>query len=155
MQKLLNKDTSFRHKAAFGKRIEHYIIGLMLKKGLDCYIPMVDDDKIDVVIKKQNGEFVEVQIKAMSKDNQVQNMANFTALVHPQIRKNYYFVFYSEYFDKYWILSSEEFINKSTEVKTGKNKGKRCIKFNYVKNKKPETLDALEQFCHSDFKPFF
>ena len=38
---------SFRHSAAFGKRIEYYIVGLMLKQGLDVYLPMVDDDAID------------------------------------------------------------------------------------------------------------
>jgi len=40
---------SFRHNAEFGKRIEYYIIGLMLKEDIDCYVPLVDDDGIDVV----------------------------------------------------------------------------------------------------------
>ena len=35
--------------------MEYYLIGLMLKEGLDCYIPMVDDDGIDVVIRKNDG----------------------------------------------------------------------------------------------------
>ena len=43
---------NFRHSAAFGKRIEYYVIGLMLKEGLDVFLPMVDDDAIDAVIKK-------------------------------------------------------------------------------------------------------
>lgn len=34
----------FRHSAGFGKRMEFYLIGKMLKEGLDCYIPLVDDD---------------------------------------------------------------------------------------------------------------
>ena len=40
----------------------------MLKEGIDCYVPLVDDDGIDVVIRKQDGSFIEVQIKARSKD---------------------------------------------------------------------------------------
>lgn len=60
----IKKSKSFRSNASFGKRIEFYIIGLMLKEGLDVYIPMVDDDAIDVVVKKPNDSFVEVQIKA-------------------------------------------------------------------------------------------
>ena len=40
----------FRHSAGFGKRIEYWIIGRMLKEGLDVYVPLVDDDAIDAVI---------------------------------------------------------------------------------------------------------
>ena len=60
--------TSFRNTASFGKRIEYYLIGLMLKEGLDIYLPMVDDDAIDAVVKKPDGSFVEIQIKARSKE---------------------------------------------------------------------------------------
>lgn len=31
---------TYRHSAAFGKRMEYYIIGLMLKEGLDVYVPI-------------------------------------------------------------------------------------------------------------------
>jgi len=90
---------SFRHTAAFGKRIEYYIIGLMLKEGLDVYMPLVDDDAIDAVIKKPDGSFVEVQIKARSKDVTFGDAALFAALKH-EYRPNYWFVFYSERMDK-------------------------------------------------------
>ena len=66
MEEESKKVTSFRNSAAFGKRIEFYIIGLMLKDGLDVYIPLVDDDAIDAVVKKPDGSFIEVQIKAPS-----------------------------------------------------------------------------------------
>jgi len=58
---------TFRHSASVGKRIEYWIIGNMLKEGLDVYIPMVDDDAIDLVIKRGEDFFVSVQIKARSK----------------------------------------------------------------------------------------
>ncbi len=58
---------TFRHSAGFGKRIEYWVIGLMLKEGIDVYVPLVDDDAIDAVIKKHDGTFIEVQIKARSK----------------------------------------------------------------------------------------
>jgi hypothetical protein len=86
---------SFRHSAAFGKRIEYYIIGLMLKEGLDVYLPMVDDDAIDAVIKKPDGSFVEVQIKARSKHVLFGDGALFAAIPH-DYRNNYWFVFYAE-----------------------------------------------------------
>ena len=55
---------SFRHSAGFGKRIEYWIIGLMLKEGIDVYIPLVDDDAIDAVVRRADGSFITVQIKA-------------------------------------------------------------------------------------------
>ena len=35
------KTKTFRHSAGFGKRIEFWIIGRMLKEGLDVYVPLV------------------------------------------------------------------------------------------------------------------
>lgn len=57
---------SFRHNAGFGKRMEYKLIGTMLMEGLDCYVPLVDDHGVDLVIKKGDGIFIEVQIKARS-----------------------------------------------------------------------------------------
>ena len=51
---------SHRHSADFGKRIEYYIVGLMLKDRLDVYLPLVDDGAIDSVVKRPGGTFVEV-----------------------------------------------------------------------------------------------
>ena len=125
---------SFRHSAAFGKRMEYYIIGLMLKEGLDVYLPMVDDNAIDAVVKKPDGSFVEIQIKARSKDVVFGDAALFAALTH-DYRPNYWFVFYSERMNKTWIMSSKEFIDESNQNKKGKNVGKRSIWFNGKKTK--------------------
>lgn len=135
---------SFRHSAAFGKRIEYYVIGLMLKQGLDVYLPMVDDDAIDAVIKKPDGTFVEVQIKARSEHVVFGDGALFAAIPH-NYRKNYWFVFYSERMNKTWILSSQEFINEAVQNKNGKNIGKRSIWFN-GKNTKEKTEHVKPQF---------
>ena len=78
------------HNAGFGKRIEYFIIGKMLKEGLDCYVPLVDDDGIDCVIRQGNGRYIEVQIKARSKDVKMGDAALFAALEH-EPRDNYFF----------------------------------------------------------------
>ncbi len=135
---------NFRHSAAFGKRIEYYVIGLMLKEGLDVFLPMVDDDAIDAVIKKPDGSFVEVQIKARSKYVKFGSAALFAAIPH-EYRKNYWFVFYSERMDKMWILSSREFIEKSVQNKTGEHKGIHSIWFN-GKNTREKTEHVKPQF---------
>ncbi len=77
----------FRSTASFGKRIEYCIAGLMLKEGLDVYFPMLDDDAIDAVVKKPDGRFVEVQIKARSKRVVFGDAALFAALRQCILRK--------------------------------------------------------------------
>ena len=135
---------SIKNAAAFGKRIEFYIVGLMLKEGLDVYLPLVDDDAIDAVVKKPDGSFVEVQIKARSKKVVFGGAAQFPTLKH-EYRPNYWFVFYSERMDKIWILSSKEFVKDSTLLKSGKHKGKRSIWFN-GKNTKAKSEHVKPQF---------
>jgi len=143
---------SFRHSAAFGKRIEYYIVGLMLKEGLDVYMPLVDDDAIDAVVKKPDGSFVEVQIKARSKRVKFGAAALFAALKHEN-RKNYWFVFYSERMDKIWIMSSKEFIAESNQNKSGVNKDKRSIWLNgrNTKEKIEHVKPQFEKYLVTNF----
>ena len=144
--------TSFRNTASFGKRIEYYLIGLMLKEGLDIYVPMVDDDAIDAVVKKPDGSFVEIQIKARSKEVTFGDAALFAAIPH-EYRKNYWFIFYSERMDKMWIMSSKEFIENSHQNKQGKNTGKRVIWFNGKSSKKhtEHCKPQFEKYLESNF----
>ena len=135
---------SFRNSAAFGKRMEYYLVGLMLKEGLDVYMPLVDDDAIDAVVKKPDGTFVEVQIKARSNTVSFGDTGLFAALKH-EYRKNYWFVFYSERMDEMWIMSSKEFIKEANQNKTGKNIGNRSIWFN-GRNTKAQTEHTKPQF---------
>ncbi|MBV6878894.1 hypothetical protein NG800_018145 [Epilithonimonas ginsengisoli] len=143
---------SFRHAAAFGKRIEYYVIGLMLKQGLDVFLPMVDDDAIDAVIKKPDGTFVEIQIKARSTQVKFGDGGLFAALTH-EYRKNYWFVFYSERMETTWILSSSEFLKEARQNKTGINEGKRSLKLNGVNSKiqKEHVLPQFQKYVVKDF----
>lgn len=143
---------SFRHSAAFGKRIEFYVVGLMLKEGLDVFIPLVDDDAIDAVVKRPDGRFVEIQIKARSKDVIFGDAALFAAMTHEH-RKNYWFVFYSERMETIWILSSREYLACSHQNKNGKNAGKRSIWFNGKNTKalSEHTKPQFEKFVTKNF----
>ena len=127
----------FRNSAAFGKRIEYYVVGLMLKVGLDVYLPLVDDDAIDAVVKRPDGRFVEVQIKARSETVGFGDAALFAAMKH-ELRQNYWFVFYSERMDTMWIMSSNEFIVAGHQNRNGKYSGSRSIWFN-GKNTRAQT----------------
>ena len=142
---------AFRHSAGFGKRIEYWVVGLMLKHGLDVYLPLVDDDAIDAIVKKPDGNFVEVQIKARSKTVKTGDAALFAAITH-EPRKNYWFVFYSERLDIIWIMSSEEFIEEAVQNKNGINVGKRSIWFNGTKTNK--TTNEKEEYCKERYEKY-
>lgn len=141
----------FRHSAGFGKRIEFWIIGLMLKEGLDVYVPLVDDNAIDAVVKRQDGSFVSVQIKARSSNVIPGDAALFAAIPH-EARDNYWFVFYSERMDTIWLMTSEEFIEMAVQNKTGKNKRKRSIWFNGKKRDK--TAGKSVEYCKPQFEKY-
>ena len=83
---------SFRSLAAFGKRIEYWIVGRMLKEGLDVYLPLVDDDAVDALVRRPDGSTALVQIKARSRDVIPGDAALFAAIDHPKERKDYWFV---------------------------------------------------------------
>ena len=142
---------SFRHSAGFGKRMEYALVGKMLMEGLDVYLPLVDDHGVDCVIKKANGTFIEIQIKARSKEVTDGDAALFAAITH-ELTPNFYFVFFSERLDTMWILSSEEFIHECVTNKTGKNSGKRSIWFNW--NRLDEKTGKKKEYCKKQFERY-
>jgi hypothetical protein len=146
---------TFRHNAGFGKRMEYYVISRMLEQGLDVYIPLIDDFAIDAVVRKKNGSFVELQIKARSKDVKFGDAALFAAITHER-RSNYYFVFYSHRLDKLWILSSEDFIKEAAQNKNGINKGKRSIWLNGrdTKNNSEHPHPRFNKYLYDNFDIF-
>jgi hypothetical protein len=140
----------FFKAAGFGKRIEFWLIGRMLKEGLDVFVPVVDDKGIDAVVRRPDGSFIEVQIKARSNDAKLGTAGLFTVISH-RPRSNYWFVFYSERMEKMWIMTSEEFIKNSTEMKRGKYEGLRWIKFNGKRRNK--IAGGYDEPMHPKFQP--
>ena len=145
---------SFRSSAGFGKRMEYNIVGQMLMEGLDCYLPLVDDHGVDCVIKKPDGTFIEIQIKARSNEVADGDAALFAAITHT-LTPNFYFVFYSERLNSMWIMSSEEFLNECVTNKNGKNAGKHSIWFNgNRKDKSTGIKKEFDKYKATDFSRF-
>lgn len=142
---------SFRSKSSFGKRMEHWVISKMLKEGLDVYIPVVDDNAIDAVVKRPDGRYVEIQIKARSCDVEHGASALFAAIPH-NYRPYYWFVFYSERLNTMWILSSKEFLEESYKNKSGKNAGKHSLKFNNSKDEINPKYDKYRAYSFDRIK---
>lgn len=117
--------------ASFGKRIEHWIISLMLKEGMEVYVPLVDDHAVDAVVIRPDGTTALIQVKAHSEGVVPEGAAQFSVRrPEPEKgRKDYWYVFYSERFDRMWIMTSEEFKKNSKPTRTGKYRGLRYIRF--------------------------
>ena len=141
----------FRHSAGFGKRIEYWIVGKMLKEGLDVYLPLVDDDAIDAVIRRPDGTFTTLQIKARSK-KVVPGDGALLATIRHEFRENYWFVFYSERMDMTWLMTSAEFVAEASQNKSGKNKGKRSIWFNGRRTDRAS--GEVREHCKSQFEKY-
>jgi len=122
--------TSFRSSASFGKRQEYIAIAELLRRGYDVYMTLVDDQQIDCVIRQEkNGalRYLDIQIKARSED--AKNPGTFSAMGIRRPRENFFFIFYSEQADAYWIVPSLELIKEANQNKSGANEGKYRIVF--------------------------
>ena len=117
---------TFRKLASFGKRQEFIAIAELLRRGFDVHIPLVDDQQVDCVIRKvADGKptYLDIQIKARSKDCKPCDAGRFAAMTVENPRPNYFFIFYSEQVGAYWIIPSEELVHIAFRNKRGKNVG--------------------------------
>jgi hypothetical protein len=147
----LSAPKSFRSSAGFGKRIEYWIVGRMLKEGMDVYMPLVDDHAVDAIVRRPDGTIALIQIKARSRDVVAGDAALFAAIQHDH-REHYWFVFYSERLDLTWVMTSEEFIATAVRNKTGKNIGKRSVWFNGARKNK--VTGDREEYCKPQWKKY-
>ena len=100
MEEMLSRP--FRTLADFGKRIEYWIAGRVLKEGLDVDLPLVDDDAVDAQVRRPDGSVALVQAKARSADVIPDDAALFAAIDGPEERTDYWLVSYSERMDTMW-----------------------------------------------------
>ena len=133
----------YRTSASFGKRQEYVAMAELLRRGFDVYQTLVDDQQIDCVIRREkDGElsYLDIQIKARSK--LAKNSGTFSAMEIRNPRENFYFIFYAELIDTYWIFPSLELIDLANVVKSGKNEGKfRIVLVNYnISGVKPRPI---------------
>jgi hypothetical protein len=124
---------SYRSTGSFGKRQEYAAISKLLQLGFDVYMTLVDDQQIDCVIRQEKQtrlRYLDVQIKARSKA--AKHCATFAALTVRQPRQGFWFIFYSEPIDTYWLIPSLHLrnlasVNKGGPTGKGKHKGKLTL----------------------------
>jgi hypothetical protein len=121
---------SFRSSASFGKRQEFVAIAELLKRNYDVYLTLVDDQQIDCIVRLEREPFpvyVDIQIKARSK--KAKNPGTFAAMEIRKPRPNFFFIFYSEAANEYWIMPSLEVAKLANQGKSGKAIGRYRIVF--------------------------
>jgi len=124
--------------AGFGRRMEFWIIGEMLRQGLDVYRPLVDDKGIDAIVRRPDGTFAEVQIKARSKDI-AEEQAGLFAGIWCEPNPNYWFVFHAAHIGesgKMWLMTAAEFMECASRHTQGKHAGAWTIHLSGVKTNK-------------------
>ena len=105
-------------KAAFGKRQEYRAVAELLNRGYDVYMPLVDDKQIDCVLRIDDNRYLDIQIKARSKQAKFNMGGVFTAKDF-EPRDTYFFIFYSEEIDTYWIMPSRKLKEYTSIAKNG------------------------------------
>lgn len=136
-EKLTHVKKSFRSSSSFGKRQEYIAVAELLRRGHDVYMTLVDDQQIDCVIRQEKDgqlRYLDIQIKARSFD--AKNPGLFAAMEVRSPRENFYYIFYSESANMYWIIPSIELVEEAHQNKDGKNKGKYSITFANAGSKK-------------------
>lgn len=108
-------------RLSYGRRHEYILIAELLGHGFHVYIPLVDDEQIDCIIRRGNDHYLDLQSKARLSDG------NFAAMNIPYPRKNYFFVFYVEHIDTRWIFPSLKLVEAASQDQTGSNAGRYNI----------------------------
>ncbi|MCB1490823.1 MAG: hypothetical protein KDJ77_03335 [Rhodobiaceae bacterium] len=115
---------AYRDSASFGKRQEYIAVAELLRRGFDVYMTLVDDQQIDCVIRLDEipPRYLDIQIKARS--NTAKYPGLFAALEIRAPRRGFFFIFFSEPADTYWVIPSLDVVRKTNIGKSGRAKGK-------------------------------
>lgn len=112
---------------------------------------LVDDQQIDCVVRlnRRKPVYIDIQIKARSKT--AKNPGTFAALKVEEPRSNYFFLFYSEAANQYWVMPSLDLVKEANVSKSGKNVGKYRIVFTNTRRNgdvvpRPRFEDYRENF---------
>ena len=129
---------SYRDSASFGKRQEYVVVAELLKRGFDVYMTLVDDQGIDCIIRMDENTYIDIQIKARSKTAKQWNLFAAMTIIP---RDNYYFIFYLEVNNSFWIVPSNDVVKYAITNKNGKHIGKHSLTL-----PKSETTDKAINF---------
>lgn len=101
------------HTAAIGKQGELFVFGELLQRGIVPYVPLVDLEGIDAIIRLDGGCYREIQIKKLEKQKDVRwfQVRNLRASEH-------LFILCVERDNTVWVLPSLIFEKYATKSRT-------------------------------------
>ena len=133
----------YRDTASFGRRQEYVVAAELLKRGFDVYMTLVDDQGIDCVVRLDEHRYVDIQIKARSKN--AKNWNRFAAMEFCP-RMNMFFILYIEKTDRLWLIPSVSLAQSARQNKTGANAGCYTIDLpTLVEGERHERLARFEK----------
>lgn len=107
----MNKNIERQLIGAWG---EHLIIKELLENKCELYIPIVDCG-IDLIIRKSNGSYIEIQVKTVSKSCKDPLWFQINNLIP---KNNFFVICISELYKKYWVIPSKFFYENSNKSKS-------------------------------------
>lgn len=122
-----------------GKSGESLVASLMLRDGLDVYVPLADDHGVDLVVEKPGGKLAKVQVKTRSG-----GWADF-GIDKYQGQDNFWYVFYESCLciNTIWLLNSAEF---DREANQPDSRGYRNLNFCKQQNGKPVVKEEMDKY---------
>jgi hypothetical protein len=123
------------HNAKKGKAIEHYIISELLKSNFDVYVPVVDLEGVDMIVRGDKS-YVEIQVKSRN----IKSPEDEFFIKDFSVSTNFFIVCHNLNTNDFWVMPSCIF-NRHCSQK--KDKSGRIIK-GYSSDKLPDFLKNEE-----------
>ena len=100
-----------------GKAGELHVLGVLLKRGITPYIPVVDCEGVDAIVPQVDGGYVEVQVKTCTSAVS----SRWFAVDRLEPRADLYLVCVAMNLQpiETWIIPSEVFLANATRSKSG------------------------------------
>ncbi len=109
-----------------GKSVEYYIISELLKNDFDVYIPVVDSEGIDLIVKNKQGTYIEIQVKSRT----IKNRQEQFILKEFKPKKDFFICCHNIENNEFWIIPSKIFHEKG-RIKRKSNQ--RFMPYNQIK----------------------
>ena len=107
-----------------GKWAETKVIAELLKENYDIYSSIADDKGIDLVVRLKHDQYVDIQVKGSTKESKKPEF--FAFRWNKGSRKNYFFVFYSETKNTFWVIPTEYMTGKEGKEVYGVDRRGYC-----------------------------
>lgn len=125
-----------------GKIGENIVIGELLKRGLEVYLPVVDAG-VDCVIRGNSGKFYTVQIKTRATEGRGRNIFDVRNF---QPSPDFFIVIHSALTDETYVLPSEVFEQHSKDAYVQRGTKRRLVLTNKKRGLLSSHKDGYKQF---------